>query len=91
MQRQVNVSEEGTPFSYQQDRVCSTFSDAVKFCLANGLRQLTHDIKNDLRTLNSIRFLTYAPQRKMPNVEKIVMRRKISKKTTKKQSINDYL
>ena len=39
--------------SYQRDRVCSKFSSAGKFFLAHGLRQLTRDIKSDVRTLNS--------------------------------------
>ena len=34
------------------DRICSIFSDAGKFCIAHGLRQLTHNVKSDFRTLN---------------------------------------
>ena len=37
--------------SYLYDRVCPIFSGAGKFCLAPGLRQLTRDIKNDVRIL----------------------------------------
>ena len=33
-------------------RVCSIFSRAGKFFLAHGLRQLTCDIKSDIRILN---------------------------------------
>ena len=28
------------------------FSDAYKFCLAHGLRQLTRDVKSDVKTVN---------------------------------------
>ena len=37
---------------YLWDRVCSMFGGAGKFCLAHGLRQLTHDFKSDVRILN---------------------------------------
>ena len=56
------------------------FSGAGKFCLAHWLRQLTRDIKYDVRTLNFRRGVTFAPQRK--NTEwhsgKVVLRRKMS-------------
>ena len=47
--------------SYLRDRVCSIFICAGKFCLAHGLRQLTHDIKSDTRMLNFNCDITYAP------------------------------
>ena len=43
------------------------FSDAGKFCLVHGLRQLTRDIKHYIRTLNFISDATFAPPRKTPN------------------------
>ena len=43
------------------------FSGAAKFCLANGLRQLTHGVKSDLRTLNSRSDVISAPPRETPN------------------------
>ena len=39
-------------FFYLRDRICSIFSGPGKFCLAHGLRQLTRDVKNDVRILN---------------------------------------
>ena len=55
--------------------------------LPNGLRQLTRDVKSDVRTLNFRSDVTYAPPRKTSNedLEKVVMRRKMSKikETTK--------
>ena len=47
-----------------------------KFCLAHRLRQLTRDVKSDVRTLNFKSGVTYAPPRKTSTV---VMRRKMSK------------
>ena len=52
--------------SYQRDRLCSILSDAGKFCLAHGLRQLTPNVKHDIRTLDITSDLTFAP-RKAPN------------------------
>ena len=43
------------------------FSDAGKYYLAHGLRQLTRDVKSDVRTLNFISDVTYAAARKTPN------------------------
>ena len=40
---------------------CSIFSSAGKFCLANGLRQLTGDVKHDIRVLNFRSDVTFAP------------------------------
>ena len=48
-------------FSYL--RVRSIFSGAEKFCLAHGLRQLTRDVKSDVRTLNFISDVTFVPPR----------------------------
>ena len=48
--------------SYLGDRVCSIFSGAGKFCLAHGLRQLTCDIKHDVRS-----DVFFAPPRKTHN------------------------
>lgn len=59
--RYATVSEDGTLFSHPLDRVCSNFRDAVKFCLAHGLRHFTHDVENDPRTLNFISYVTYTP------------------------------
>ena len=53
--------------SYLRDRLCSTFSGAGKFCLAHGLRQLTRDMKHDVRNLNFRSDVTFAPPRKTPN------------------------
>ena len=56
------------------------FSGAGKFCLAHWLRQLTRDIKYDVRTLNFRRDVTFAPLQKNTewHSEKVVMRRKMS-------------
>ena len=54
-------------FSYLCDRACSVFSGAGKFCLAHGHRQLTRDVKSDVRTLNLKNDITYPPPRKTPN------------------------
>ena len=54
-------------FSYLRNRVCSIFSVAGKFCLAHGLRQLTCDVKNDIRTINFRNGVTFAPLRKTRN------------------------
>ena len=43
------------------------FSGAGKFCLAHGLRQLTRDVKSDVRTLNFISDVIYVAPRKTPN------------------------
>ena len=43
------------------------FSDAGKFCLAHGLRQLTRDVKSDVKTLNFTSDVIYALLRKTPN------------------------
>ena len=43
------------------------FSGAGKFYLAHGLRQVTRDVKNDVRTLNFISDVTYAAPRKTSN------------------------
>ena len=56
------------------------FSGAGKSCLAHGLGQLIRDVKSDVRTLNFKSDVIFAPPRKTPNdVEKVVMRRKMSK------------
>ena len=44
------------------------FSGAGSFCLAHGLRQLTRDVKSDVRTLNYRCDATFAPPRNTPNV-----------------------
>ena len=49
------------------DRVCSSYSGAGKFCLAHELRQLTHNVKHDVRTLNFRSDVTFAPKWKTPN------------------------
>ena len=54
-------------FSYLGDRVCFIFSGAGKFCLAHGLRQLTRDVKRDVRILNLRSDVTYSLPRKIPN------------------------
>ena len=46
------------PFLFQQrsylcERVCSSFSDAGKFCLAPGLREFTRDTKSDVSYLQT--------------------------------------
>ena len=57
-----------------RDRVCSIVSDAGKFYLAHGLRQLTRDVKHEIRTLNFRSDVTFAPPRKKPNdVQKILL------------------
>ena len=43
------------------------FRGAGKFCLANGLRQLTRDAKSDVRTLNFRTDVIFASPRKPPN------------------------
>ena len=48
-------------FSNLRDRVCSIFSGAGKFCLAHGLGQLARSVKSDVRTLNFITDVTFAP------------------------------
>ena len=45
----------------------SIFSGAGKFCLAHGLRQLTRDIKSDVRILNFRSDLSYSFPQKSPN------------------------
>ena len=45
------------------ETVFSIYSGAGKFCLAHGLRQLTH-VKSDVRTLNFRRDVTYLHQEK---------------------------
>ena len=54
-------------FSYICDGVCSILSGALKFCLAHGLRQLTHGVKYDVRILNFRSAVTFAHPRKTPN------------------------
>ena len=54
-------------FSYLWDKVCSVFSGAGKFCLAHGPRQLTRDVKCEVRTLDFRSDVTSAPSRKTPN------------------------
>ena len=51
--------------SFLRDRVCSIFSSAGKFCLANGLRQLTWDVKSEVSSLNFRSDVTYAPSGKI--------------------------
>ena len=41
-------------------RIYSIFSGAGKSCLVHGLRQLTHDIKSDIRILNFRNDVTYS-------------------------------
>ena len=51
----MRISDKGiqkNKLSYLWDRVCSKSSGAGKFCLAHGPRQLTRDIKSDVRTLH---------------------------------------
>ena len=40
------------------------FSGAGKFCLAHGLRQLTHDVESDVRTINFRSDVIFTPPRK---------------------------
>ena len=47
--------------------MCFIFSGAGKFCFAHGLRQLTRDVKSDIRTLNFRSDITYAQPRKTSN------------------------
>ena len=54
-------------FSNLCNRLCSILSGAGKFCLANGLRLLTRDVKSDVRTLNFRIGFFFAPPRKTPN------------------------
>ena len=42
------------------------FSGAGKFCLAHELRQLTRDVKSDVRTLNFISDVINVAPRKTP-------------------------
>ena len=42
------------------------FSGARKFFLTHGLRQLTRDVKSEVRTLNFRSDITFAPTRKTP-------------------------
>ena len=51
-------------FYYLCDRVYSIFSGNENFDLAHGLRQLTRDVKHDVRTLNFRNDITFAPPRK---------------------------
>ena len=69
-------------------RLCSIFSDAGKFCLSQGLRQLTRDVKSDVRTLSFRNDVTYRQEKHRMISEKVVVRRKMSKK--KKELMNDY-
>ena len=57
------------------------FSGADKFCLAHALRQLTRDVKSNIRKLNSSSDVIFSPPRETPNDvrKKVVMRRKMSK------------
>ena len=43
------------------------FRGAGNICLANGLRQLTRNVKHDVRTLNFRSDVDFAPARKTPN------------------------
>ena len=58
------------------------------YSLSHGLRPLTRDVKSDVRALNFGSYVIFAPPRKTPNDvrEKVVMRRKMSKK---KEMAND--
>ena len=56
-------------FLTYETRVCSSFSGSGKFCLAHGLRQLTHN-KSDERAVNFRSDVTYVPPRKTPNVRR---------------------
>ena len=51
---------------YKPDRVCFIFSAAGKFSLALGLRQLTRNVKSDVRNLKFRGDVTFAPPRKTP-------------------------
>ena len=44
------------------------FSGAEKLCLAHWLKQLTRDVKSDVRTLNFISDVNFKPQQKTSNV-----------------------
>ena len=59
---------------------------ARKFCLGHGLRELTRDVKNDVRTLNFISDVTYALPRKMSNG---VRGRSLRKMSKIKENAND--
>ena len=56
-----------TKFSYIRNRVCSIYSGTGKFCLAHGLRQLTHTFNIDVRSLNFRSDVTFALPRKTLN------------------------
>ena len=51
-------------FSYLWDRICSILSGAGKFCLAHGLKQLAHDVKNDIKTPNFRSDVIFDPHEK---------------------------
>ena len=65
--KQTRISFLSFTFSFLSDNVCFIFSGAGKFCLAYGLRQLTRDVKSDVRTLNFRSDVTNAPPRKNLN------------------------
>ena len=46
-------------FLPMKQSLCYYFSGDGKFCLAHGLRQLTPDVKSDVRTLNFRSDVTY--------------------------------
>ena len=62
---------------YLRDRVCSSFSGAGKFCLGHGVRQLTRDVRGDVRTLNFRSDVTFAPPRKTRNGRRTVGKRSL--------------
>ena len=50
------------------------FSCAGKFCLAHMLRQLTCNVKSDIRTLNSRSDVIFAPPgQRLNDVQKIII------------------
>ena len=61
------TESDGQSFSYLWDRVCSSFSGVGKAYFAHGLRQLTRDVKCEVRILNFRSDVTYALPRKTPN------------------------
>ena len=54
--------------TYDSERVCSIFSGAGKFCLANGLRQLTRDVRSSEinRILEVTSLMLHHEKRRMP-------------------------
>ena len=68
------------PFLFQQhpylcERVCSSFSDAGKFCLAPGLRELTRDTKSDVSYLQT--FFTHRNEKRRMTFGMVVIKRNL--------------